>query len=392
MEATRDIVIIGGGVIGSSIAYFLKASPGFTGSVTVLEKDPTYEFGSTARSWGGVRQQFSTPENILISKFTEEFLADITRYLGVDGDPVSVNFEERGYLFLAQEPHIPTLYANNAIQRGLGVNVALLDTDDLARGYPWLNVSDLAGGSLGLSGEGWLDAYSLNQAFRKKAISLGAEYRAVAAIGLERDGNSVTSVRLGDGSAIAAGRVVNAAGPDAATVAGWIGVDLPVRPRKRYAYSFSCREPISGCPLVIDPSGVHFRPEGRQFIAGCSPAAEDDPDCTDFEIDYGWFEEHIWPILAHRVPAFEAIRMERAWAGHYAYNLLDQNAVLGAHPEIGNFYFANGFSGHGLQQSPAVGRAIAELIIHGEFRSLDLSRLGFERLVTGNALKERNIV
>ncbi len=382
MEATRDIVIIGGGVIGSSIAYFLKASPGFTGSVTVLEKDPTYEFGSTARSWGGVRQQFSTPENILISKFTEEFLADITRYLGVDGDPVSVNFEERGYLFLAQEPHIPTLYANNAIQRGLGVNVALLDTDDLARGYPWLNVSDLAGGSLGLSGEGWLDAYSLNQAFRKKAISLGAEYRAVAAIGLERDGNSVTSVRLG----------VNAAGPDAATVAGWIGVDLPVRPRKRYAYSFSCREPISGCPLVIDPSGVHFRPEGRQFIAGCSPAAEDDPDCTDFEIDYGWFEEHIWPILAHRVPAFEAIRMERAWAGHYAYNLLDQNAVLGAHPEIGNFYFANGFSGHGLQQSPAVGRAIAELIIHGEFRSLDLSRLGFERLVTGNALKERNIV
>lgn len=392
MEATRDIVIIGGGVIGSSIAYFLKASPGFTGSVTVLEKDPTYEFGSTARSWGGVRQQFSTPENILISKFTEEFLADITRYLGVDGDPVSVNFEERGYLFLAQEPHIPTLYANNAIQRGLGVNVALLDTDDLARGYPWLNVSDLAGGSLGLSGEGWLDAYSLNQAFRKKAISLGAEYRAVAAIGLERDGNSVTSVRLGDGSAIAAGRVVNAAGPDAATVAGWIGVDLPVRPRKRYAYSFSCREPISGCPLVIDPSGVHFRPEGRQFIAGCSPAAEDDADCTDFEIDYGWFEEHIWPILAHRVPAFEAIRMERAWAGHYAYNLLDQNAVLGAHPEIGNFYFANGFSGHGLQQSPAVGRAIAELIIHGEFRSLDLSRLGFERLVTGNALKERNIV
>lgn len=392
MEATRDIVIIGGGVIGSSIAYFLKASPGFTGSVTVLEKDPTYEFGSTARSWGGVRQQFSTPENILISKFTEEFLADITRYLGVDGDPVSVNFEERGYLFLAQEPHIPTLYANNAIQRGLGVNVALLDADDLARGYPWLNVSDLAGSSLGLSGEGWLDAYSLNQAFRKKAISLGAEYRAVAAIGLERDGNSVTSVRLGDGSAIAAGRVVNAAGPAAATVAGWIGVDLPVRPRKRYAYSFSCREPISGCPLVIDPSGVHFRPEGRQFIAGCSPAAENDPDCTDFEIDYGWFEEHIWPILAHRVPAFEAIRMERAWAGHYAYNLLDQNAVLGAHPEIGNFYFANGFSGHGLQQSPAVGRAIAELIIHGEYRSLDLSRLGFERLVTGNALKERNIV
>ncbi len=392
MEATRDIVIIGGGVIGSAIAYFLTAAPGFAGTVTVLEKDPSYEFGSTARSWGGVRQQFSTPENILISRFTEEFLGEITRHLGIDDTPVDVNFRERGYLFLAEDRHIPQLYSNNAIQRGLGVNVALLDQDDLARGYPWMNVHDLAGGSLGLSGEGWLDAYSLNQAFRKKAISLGAEYRAVEAVGLDRAESRILAVRLADGSRIAAGAVVNAAGPAAATVAAWAKIDLPVRSRKRFAYSFSCRSEISGCPLVIDPSGVHFRPEGAQFLAGCSPDPANDPDCTDFEIDYGWFEEHIWPILAHRVPAFEAIKLENAWAGHYAYNLLDQNAVLGPHPEIANFYFANGFSGHGLQQSPAVGRAIAELIVHGEYRSLDLSRLSFSRLVTGEAVSEHNIV
>ena len=392
MEATRDIVIIGGGVIGSAIAYFLTAAPGFAGTVTVLEKDPSYEFGSTARSWGGVRQQFSTPENILISRFTEEFLGEITRHLGIDDTPVDVNFRERGYLFLAEDHHIPQLYSNNAIQRGLGVNVALLDQDDLARGYPWMNVHDLAGGSLGLSGEGWLDAYSLNQAFRKKAISLGAEYRAVEAVGLDRAESRILAVRLADGSRIAAGAVVNAAGPAAATVAAWAKIDLPVRSRKRFAYSFSCRSEISGCPLVIDPSGVHFRPEGMQFLAGCSPDPANDPDCTDFEIDYGWFEEHIWPILAHRVPAFEAIKLENAWAGHYAYNLLDQNAVLGPHPEIANFYFANGFSGHGLQQSPAVGRAIAELIVHGEYRGLDLSRLSFSRLVTGEAVSEHNIV
>ena len=392
MEATRDIVIIGGGVIGSSIAYFLKATPGFSGSVTVLEKDPTYEFGSTARSWGGVRQQFSTPENILISRFTEEFLREITHYLGIDGSPVNVDFQERGYLFLAEEPHIPTLYANNVIQRSLGVNVGLLDQEDLKRGFPWLNVADLAGGSFGLSGEGWLDAYSLNQAFRKKAISLGVEYRAIAAAGLDVTEGKVTAVRLADASRIAPGAVVNAAGPAAAAVAGWIGIELPVRSRKRYAYSFSCREEITGCPLIVDPSGVHFRPEGRQFIAGCSPHPANDPDCTDFDVDYSWFEEHIWPILAHRVPAFESIRMERAWAGHYAYNLLDQNAILGPHPEITNFYFANGFSGHGLQQSPAVGRAIAELITDGEYRSLDLSRFSYERIVTGHAISEHNIV
>lgn len=392
MEATQDIVIIGGGVIGSSIAYFLKSMAGFDGIITVLEKDPSYEFGSTARSWGGVRQQFSTPENILMSQFMQEFLGQITHHLAIDDTPVDVGYREYGYLFLAEDRHIPLLYTNNAIQRKLGVNVGLLDSDDLARGYPWMNVSDLAGGSLGLSGEGRLDAYSLNQAFRKKSISLGVRFLKAEAIGLEVEAKQVSAVLLKDGSRLRSGYVVNAAGPTASEVAGWAGIDLPVRSRKRFAFSFSCRAEVSGCPLVIDPSGVHFSPEGRQFIAGCSPDPENDPDCSDFEIDYGWFEEHIWPILAHRVPAFESIKLENAWAGHYAYNILDQNAILGSHPEITNFFFANGFSGHGLQQSPAVGRAIAELITHGEYRTLDLSRFSFSRVTAGDAILERNIV
>ncbi|WP_340148415.1 FAD-binding oxidoreductase [uncultured Sneathiella sp.] len=392
MEATQDIVIIGGGVVGSSIAYFLKSMAGFDGSVTVLEKDPSYEFGSTARSWGGVRQQFSTPENILMSQFMQEFLREITHHLAVDDTPVDVDYREYGYLFLAEDRHIPLLYTNNAIQRKLGVNVGLLDTEDLMRGYPWMNVSDLAGGSLGLSGEGRLDAYSLNQAFRKKSISLGVQFLNAEAVGFEMTAKRINSVLLKDGSNLPAGSVVNAAGPQAAEIAGWADIELPVRSRKRFAFCFSCRTEISDCPLVIDPSGVHFSPEGRQFIAGCSPDPGNDPDCSDFEIDYGWFEEHIWPILAHRVPAFEAIKLENAWAGHYAYNTLDQNAILGPHPEIMNFFFANGFSGHGLQQSPAVGRGIAELITHGEYKSLDLSRFSFSRVAAGEAVLERNIV
>ncbi|MEX1037056.1 MAG: FAD-binding oxidoreductase [Sneathiella sp.] len=392
MEATQDIIIVGGGVIGSSIAYFLKSSDGFNGTITVIEKDPGYEFGSTARSWGGIRQQFSTPENILMSRFMQEFLGQISRYLAVDDVPVDVGYREHGYLFLAEDRHIPQLYSNNAVQKGLGVNVGLLDTEDLSRGYPWMNVSDLAGGSLGLSGEGWLDAYSLNQAFRKKAISLGVQFLPAEAVGLEMAGKQITAVQLSDGSRLKSGIVVNAAGAAAAETARWAGIDLPVRPRKRFAFTFSCRTEVTGCPLVIDPSGVHFRPEGRQFLTGCSPDPENDPDCTDFEIDYGWFEEHIWPILAHRVPAFEAIKLKNAWAGHYAYNLLDQNAILGPHPDITNFHFANGFSGHGLQQSPAVGRGIAELITHGEYRSLDLSRFSFSRVMSGDAILEHNIV
>ena len=255
-----------------------------------------------------------------------------------------------------------------------------------------MNVSDLAGGSLGLSGEGRLDAYSLNQAFRKKSISLGVQFLNAEAVGFEMTAKRINSVLLKDGSNLPAGSVVNAAGPQAAEIAGWADIELPVRSRKRFAFCFSCRTEISDCPLVIDPSGVHFSPEGRQFIAGCSPDPGNDPDCSDFEIDYGWFEEHIWPILAHRVPAFEAIKLENAWAGHYAYNTLDQNAILGPHPEIMNFFFANGFSGHGLQQSPAVGRGIAELITHGEYKSLDLSRFSFSRVTAGDAILERNIV
>ncbi|MBL4741169.1 MAG: FAD-binding oxidoreductase [Sneathiella sp.] len=387
-----DSVIIGGGVIGSAIAYFLSGQSKGTLKIAVIERDPSYQEGSTARSAGGIRQQFSTPENIRISQFGGDFIQNISQHLSVDGDPVHVSFEEKGYLFLAQDAQIPILYNNNAIQKQENVPVALLDPEDLARSYPWMNISDLAGGSLGLEGEGWLDAYGLNQAFRKKAISQGVTYFKDEAVGLEVANSQIRAVLLKEAGRIGCGTLVNAAGVHAATVAEWAGIDLAVRSKKRFVYSFSCRTEIEGCPLTVDPSGVYFRPEGGQFIAGCSPEAENDPDCHDFDVDYGWFEEHIWPILANRVPAFEAIKMENAWAGHYAYNLLDQNAILGPHPTIQNFFFANGFSGHGLQQSPAVGRALAEIILNDSYQTLDLQRFSFQRMLDNEPLPEINVV
>lgn len=392
MNSTADIVIIGGGVIGSAIAYFLAANPDFGGKIAVLEKDPGFAYGSTGRSAGGVRQQFSTAENIRMSQYAVEFLDHITDHLSVDGTKVEVDFRQNGYLFLASDEGLGTIYANNQVQQSEGVAVALLDPDDLVRRFPWMNAADLAGGSLGLGGEGWLDPWGLHQAFRKKARSLNVRYLDLEAVGFWRKDGRIETVRLDDNTEISADIFINAAGVEASRVADWADIDLSVRPRKRFVYSFSCRRKLEGCPLVIDPSGVYFRPEGDKFITGCSPLPGNDPDCLDFEIDYDWFEEHIWPALAIRVPAFEAIKLEHAWAGHYAYNLLDQNALLGRHPGCDNLYFANGFSGHGLQQSPAVGRGISELILYGAYQTLNLDRFSVERLLTNKRVTERNIV
>ncbi|HSK38658.1 MAG TPA: FAD-binding oxidoreductase, partial [Arenibaculum sp.] len=278
------------------------------------------------------------------------------------------------------------------VQKRLDVPVVLLSPRELEARFPWLSTEGVAAGSLGLSGEGWFDGYSLLQAFRRKARARGATYLTADTVGIERAGGRVTAVRLGDGRRIACGTLVNAAGPHARAVAAMAGLDLPVAPRKRCVFVFDCRTALPGCPLVIDPTGVYVRPEGTQFICGMSPPAGRDPDTTDLEVDHALFEEEIWPVLARRVPAFEAIKPTGAWAGLYEYNTYDQNAILGPHPEMPNLLFANGFSGHGLQQAPAAGRAIAELIVHGRYTTLDLSAFGYDRLAAGRPIRELNVV
>jgi sarcosine oxidase len=391
-KVTSDVVIIGGGVIGSAVAYFLTASAGFDGRITVIERDPTYETAATARSVGGIRQQFSTPENIEMSMFGSWFVRHADQHLAVDGEPLHLPFVENGYLFLATEAGLPVLRANHEAQTRFGADIALLDPAALGRRFPWLNIDGLAGGAFGESGEGWTDPYGLMQAFRRKAIALGATYRKSTATALEITDGRAEAVQLDTGERIAAGVVVSAAGWHTASIAAMAGIDIPIRPRKRLVFVFACRDPLERVPLTIDPSGVYVRPEGATYLCGVSPPADRDPDSTDFEIDYALFEETIWPTLATRIPAFEAIKLERAWAGHYDYNLLDQNAILGPHPSVANLLFATGFSGHGLQQSPATGRAIAELIAYGEYRSIDLRRFGFDRVLHNEPLREINVV
>jgi sarcosine oxidase len=389
-----DVVIVGGAIVGSATATFLARRPDWHGRIVVVERDLTFRTSSTTLSAASIRLQFSTPLNIEISRFGVEVIRHPDTWLGVEGQPQSeVDFVEGGYLFLASAAGLPILESNHAVQREHGVKVALLTPTELQARFPWMQVDDLAGGSLGLADEGWFDAYALLQAFRGKARSLGVEEVAGEVVEIERDRGRATGVRLADGRHIEADWVVNAAGPRAGGVAGMAGVRLPVSPRKRMVFHFDCRTRIADAPLTIDTSGVYFRPEGPNYIAGSSPRGDQpDPDTLDLEVDRSWFEEVIWPAIAHRVPAFEAIRLLDAWAGHYEVNTLDHNAVIGPHPELPNFLFANGFSGHGLQQAPAAGRALAEWIATGDYETIDMRPLGYARIAANEPYEELNVI
>jgi FAD-dependent oxidoreductase domain-containing protein 1 len=388
-----DVVIVGGAIIGSSVATFLGMRPDFEGRIVVVERDPTFRTSSTTLSAASIRLQFSTPLNIDISRFGVDVVKHPDRYLAVDGEVPEIDFVENGYLFLATDAGLATLEHNHAIQRERDVPVVLLSRDDLRRRFGWMNVDDLAAASLGLADEGWFDAHALLQGFRRRARSVGVTERIGEVVGIDRDGDRVRGVRLADGSSIGADWIVNAAGPHAAAVAGMVGVELPVRPRKRLVYHLDAPISLGAAPLTIDPSGIYFRPEGPSYIAGFSPRdGEPDPDTLDLASELAPFESFVWPALAHRVPGFDQVRLLDSWAGHYEVNTLDHNAIVGPHPVLRNLLFANGFSGHGLQQAPAVGRALAEWICTGRYETLDMAPLGYERIDRNEPIRELNVV
>ncbi len=388
----HDVVILGAGVMGCSVAYHLKTlEPAL--SVLVVERDPSYATASSALSASSIRQQFSTPVNIALSQYGVAFLRDATQRLAVDDERPEVGFVERGYLYLATSAGAPALRELNAIQRGCGADIALFDSPALASRYPWLATADLALGSLGLSGEGWFDGYALLQALRRKAKALGAEFVAAEASELVLAAGRVAAIVCADGRRFGCGMVVNAAGPQAAHVARMAGIALPVAPMRQSVFVFECRDALADVPLVIDPCGLWFRPEGAcRFIAGAPPRDAGTDTSTTLTVDHAQFDEQLWPALARRVPAFEAIRQTSSWAGFYEMNLFDHNAIIGRAGEPANLLLINGFSGHGLQQAPAAGLALAEIVLHGQSRTLDVSALAFDRIAQGRPLRECNII
>jgi FAD-dependent oxidoreductase domain-containing protein 1 len=369
-------IIIGGGIIGSCAAYFLAGH----GEVIVLEKDPSYQYASTTLSAASIRTQFSLPLNVRMSLFGAAFLDAMEDRAGL---------VRRAYLVLASAEGDATLRANRDMQLAEGADIALFEGGQIAAQFPWLTARDVACATLGRKHEGWFDAYSLLRAVRADAIERGARYLHGEAVAIDVAAGRATAVQTVNGERMAADHVVIAAGPASGRVAALAGIALPIEPRKRTV--FMIRAPLDGAgmPLVFDTSGMWIRPEGDGFICGISPPGDADHNSEgDFDPDLHLLDDPLWPLLAHRIPALEQLRLQRAWAGHYDMCLLDHNAVIGPFPDIPNLIVASGFSGHGVQHGPATGRAVAELIRFGGYRTLDLTPFGYERVLDNRPMPE----
>ena len=392
-----DVVIVGGAIMGSSTAWFLANNPDFNGSVLVVERDPSYANCSTAHTNSCIRQQFSNELNVRISQFAADFIQNLRAHMGGDERVPKLDIQNYGYLYLADTDQFASvLRENQKVQLACGAQTELLTAEQILRRYPFYDVDDIVLGSINTLNEGYWDGGTVFEWFRRSARERGIEYVANEVVGLEKNaqGTRVESVTLKSGEVIACGAVVNASGPRAARTAALAGIAVPVEPRKRFTWIFSAERPLDReLPLTIDPSGVHMRQDGPQtYLAGCPADPDPAVDPDDFQMDHNRWQDHVWPTIATRIPQFDALKIVTEWAGHYAFNTLDQNAIIGPHTEVGNFMFLNGFSGHGLQQSPAMGRGMSELLTYGEYRSLDLSPFSFLRIESGQALIERAVI
>ena len=391
-----DVVIVGGAMLGSSVAWFTATNPDFNGSILVVEKDPTYEFTSTVHTNSCMRQQFSNEVNIRVSQFAADFVKNFREYMGGDERVPHPILQSYGYMYLADNAEFAaTLKEGQEIQAKLGAGTKHMTAEEIKADYPFYNLDDILVGNHNLIDEGYFDGNTLFDWWKRSARERGVEYltNEVVAMTKSTDGSKVESVTLASGEVVTCGTVVNCSGPRAALTAAMAGIDIPVEPRKRYTFIFDAETPLDrDLPLTIDPSGVHMRSEGTYYLAGCPP--DDDPavDFDDFVQDHSIWEEKVWPVLATRIPAFERIKLINSWAGHYAYNTFDQNAIVGPHTKVTNFIFVNGFSGHGFQQSPAMGRGVSELLTYGEYRTLDLSAFGYERIEKGEKFPEKAII
>lgn len=386
-----DVVIVGAGIMGASIAWHL-ARAGST-DVTVIERDPTFATASSTATNSCIRQQFSTPANIAVSRHAADVIRDFRAATG-DADAPQVPVDYFGYLYLADDAaSAARLRAAQAVQAACGAATRVMTAAQIARRWPFYATDDIVLGTHNPVDEGWFDGHALWGYWRVNARARGVRFLTGAVTDLRMRGDRVAAAVLADGTEIRCRWLVNAAGPRANALCAMAGVAVPVEPRKRFTYVFSAATPLPDrLPLTIDPSGVHMRSDGAAYMAGCAPPDDGPVDADDFEDVPDLWQDRVWPRLAARVPGFEAIRLTRSWVGHYAWNNIDRNAILGPHPGCPNLMLCNGFSGHGLQQSPAMGRGAAEWITGGAFATLDLAAFAPARLANGVGLREAAVI
>jgi len=389
-----DIILIGGAMYGSSIAWWLSRDPAFDGSILLVERDLSFEFAATSHTNSCIRQQFSNTTNIQISQFGAEFINNFQSYFDHDPRVPDIPIQSFGYMYLANTAaDAENLRQSQVVQAQLGAGTRHMTAAEIQAEYPFYNVDDITAGNHNTANEGYFDGGTIFDWCKRVAQEKGAEYVQNEVVTINRQANRIHSVTLASGETLSCGLLVNCTGPRGAHTARMAGIDLPVEPRKRYSFIFDAEQPLDrDLPLTIDPSGVHMRSEGRYYLAGCPPDDDAPVAYDDFNQDHSIWQEKVWPILAARVPKFEAIKLINSWAGHYDYNTFDQNAIIGPHHEVENFLVANGFSGHGLQQSMAIGRGLAEFITYGAYRSIDLSPFAYKRIAEGNPLVEKAVI
>lgn len=393
MQDRWDVAIAGGGVMGASTAWWL-ATMEPEARIVVLEPDPTYARAATALSVASIRSQFSNPVNVLISRFGIEFIRDFAARLGPAGEIPSLGLRENGYLFLSgSETGAAVMEELATMQRSLGAATEVWDRATLSRRFPWMETGDIAAASFGPRDEGWFDNMGLLSGFRNASRALGVTFHRDRAVSVRHTEGQVTGLSLASGATVDAKQTVLAAGTGVTPLIATLGADWPVEPRKRTVFVIDTPDARhADAPLIIDHSGIYLRPEQTGWITATVP--DDDGPCAldDFDPAHDQFDELIWPRLYARSTGFGALKVVRSWVGHYDFNRLDQNAILGAHPDWPGLYLASGFSGHGLQQAPAVGRGLAEVILTGNWKTLDLSDLGVDRVLAGKPFLERAIV
>ena len=389
MESTMyDIIIIGGGVMGSATAYHLMKNNQL--KVAVIEKDPTYARASTPLSIGNLRTQFNLKENVQISQYAFEFMESFETEMEVNGTCPSISWHQEGNLFLLDENNRERAKTEMVMQQNLGCKVEWWSKDMLETRLSQCNLDGYIGATYGPD-EGTMDPYAVLMGFKAKARFLKAEYITDEAVEICQQSGRVTGVKLASGTELKSDMVLNCAGAWAGEIAKTAGVEIPVVPVKRQVFAVDPQIKQDTLPrLTVLPSGLYIAKEagGVLFV---SKTMADDPVGFDFNWDDKRFMEIVWPEMAEFNPQLETLKLIRGWAGLYASNTMDANAILGEWPELKGLYLANGFSGHGFQQAAAVGRHMSELMT-GKQPSLDLSIFGPERVLENKPIQVNVIV
>jgi len=398
MAKAYDLIIVGGGIMASSLAYNLRKD-GYTGSIVVFEKDRMYEYTSTPRSYGGVRHTFSIEGNIRLSQLSIQIYENFEKEMALDGDPAVIDFSQHGYLYLANDQVLTMLKENMKLQKSFGVDIQLLTREEIKSFVPELIVEDLAGAVFDVAA-GNIDPYSVLQWYAKHAKRLGVEYIYEKVQTILSDGNhQITGVKLESGEEYHASIVVNAAGAWSGELSNTVGLDIPVRPLRKQVYCVDLTVPFQKrIPFIFDTiTGTYFLGEGPKVITGSREGShmvekqEDYKYEYDFHLDKSYFTNEVWPLLAERSPNFERLKLEQGWAGLYEYNYIDHNAIIGKHPEMKGYYLLTGFSGHGFQQAPAAGKCLSELIRLGKYETIDLNPFSVERFAKNQLLLEKEV-